>query len=292
MPRPIAAPRRSALRLRRGQNETVAQPGNVPFGLDQLDIPRAVGDIAVEHAADQPVLAQQQLFVNAGRRIGEGDRVVGIIGRGQHSRGKDIDAGDLEAGEDRRRLVGGTRVAGQACGADFGLFPDRRNQPEGLAIVLDTFADGVDCRVAGAEIIADGNAAIEGEPRRSRQVDIGACADRQQDKIAGDLAAIGEADSGGVIAADDFFGLAVQHEIDAAAHQIAPQQLGGGGIELALHQDRHQMDDGHRHAAPLQPPCRFEAEEAAADHHRPLVGPGGSDHRFDIGDVAERADPR
>ena len=49
------------------------------------------------------------------------------------------------------------------------------------------------------------------------------------------------------------------------------QQLAGRGVELPLHQRRHQVDDRDRHAAPLQAPGRFEPEQAAADHDRAAV---------------------
>ncbi len=68
------------------------------------------------------------------------------------------------------------------------------------------------------------------------------------------------------------------------------QQRSGGGIELTLHQRRHQMHERDRHAAPLQSPRRFEAKEAAADDHRAPRSFCGADHRLDIGDVAEGAD--
>ena len=45
----------------------------------------------------------------------------------------------------------------------------------------------LECEVA--QIVTDGNTAIEVEPHRSCQVDIGAGADRHQDQIGGDLAA-------------------------------------------------------------------------------------------------------
>ena len=49
------------------------------------------------------------------------------------------------------------------------------------------------------------------------------------------------------------------------------------------------MHERDRHAAPLQSPRRFEAEQAAADDHRAPVALCGADHRLDIGDVAEGA---
>ena len=87
-----------------------------------------------------------------------------------------------------------------------------------------------------------------------------------------------------------FLGLAVGEEGDAAPVEIALQQLAGGRVELALHQRGHQMDDRDRHAALLQAPGRFEAQQPAADHDRALVGTCRCQHLVDIGDIAEGAD--
>ena len=50
------------------------------------------------------------------------------------------------------------------------------------------------------------------------------------------------------------------------------------------------MHDRDRHAAPLQPPGRFEAEQTAADDDGPPVPLGSRDHRIDIGDVTKGVD--
>ena len=46
------------------------------------------------------------------------------------------------------------------------------------------------------------------------------------------------------------------------------------------------MHHRHVHAAQHQAVGRFQAEQAAADHHRMLVGLGGVDHRLGVGNVA------
>ena len=47
------------------------------------------------------------------------------------------------------------------------------------------------------------------------------------------------------------------------------QQVAGGRVELALHQRRHQVEDGHVHAARAEPGRGLEAEQAAADDDGP-----------------------
>ena len=137
--------------------------------------------------------------------------------------------------------------------------------------MLDAFADRVDAGSAGAHVVADQDAAIDVETGGARQVDIRPDADRQHDEIGRDLAPVGEHDALGPLGAEDFLGLAVGEERDAARVEVAAQQFAGGGVELAFHQGRHQMDDRDRHAAPLQSPGRLQPEQPAADHHRAAV---------------------
>ncbi len=157
--------------------------------------------------------------------------------------------------------------------------------------MLYALADRVDFGVARRHVVADQDAAVDVELGGARQVDIGADADRQHDQIGRDLAPVGEDDAFGFVGSEDFLGLAVGKKGDAARIEIALQQLARRCIELALHQARHQMHDRDRHAPALQPPGRFEAEEAAADHDGAPLGRGRVDHRLDIGYVAEGAHP-
>ena len=135
--------------------------------------------------------------------------------------------------------------------------------------MLDAFADGVDIRIAGAHVVADQDAAVDRRARRARARSIlGRMPIASTTRSAGNLAAVGEQYRLGPLGAEDLLGLAVGEEGDAARVEVAPQQFAGGGVELALHQRRHQMHDRDRHAAALQSPRRFEAEQPAADHHR------------------------
>ena len=130
------------------------------------------------------------------------------------------------------------------------------------------------------------------QPGGARQVDVRPDADGEHHQIGGDGAAIGELHALGALGAEDLFGLAVGEEGDAAPVEIALQELSGGGVELALHQRRHQMHQRDRHAALLEAPGGFEPEQAAADHHGAFAGARGREHLVDIGDVAEGADAR
>ena len=73
--------------------------------------------------------------------------------------------------------------------------------------MLDALADRVDRGIAGAQIVADQEPAIDVEPGRAREVDIGPDADRHHDQIGGDLPAIGEDHALGLVGAENLLGL-------------------------------------------------------------------------------------
>ena len=100
----------------------------------------------------------------------------------------------------------------------------------------------------------------------ARQIDIGPDADRQHDEIGGRISGHRRARTAlGPLGAGDFLGLAVGEKGDAARSRSRCSNSAGGGIELALHQRRHQVHERNRHAAPLKAPGRFETEQTAAD---------------------------
>ena len=59
-------------------------------------------------------------------------------------------------------------------------------------------------------------------------------------------------------------------------------------IELPFHQRRHQVKDGDVHAAKTEAVRGLQAEQAAADDHRPAAALGRLEHGIDIVEVAER----
>ena len=252
----------------------------------------AVGDLTVKDRADQLAIAQHDLLVETPGVVAQGDLVVALVGGHQRAGRKDVDAGDLEAGRERLGRERRRLVAGELRGADLRLIPQRRDQAEHLAAMLDAFADREDVRIAGAHVVVDGDAAIDIESGCAREIDIGADADGEHHEIGRDRAPVGELHALGALGAQDFLGLPVCEERDAALVEVALQELSGGRVELALHQRRHQMDERDRHAALLEAPCRFEAEQAAADHDSALMRARGRQHLVDIGEVAEGADAR
>ena len=217
------------------EHKLIAKGRHIGLFAHQLDIPGPVDDMAIEDAADDPVIAQDHLLVNAAPCIMQRDFLVGFVGRGERPGGEHVDASDLEAGEDGRRDIDRRVVAGEARAAHLGLLPNRGDEAENLAVMLDALANCVDARVAGAHIVADQEAAVDIEPSGARQVDIGADADRQHDEIGLNLAAISQQHTLGLVAAEDFLGLSVGEEGDAARVEIALQQFARCRVELTLH---------------------------------------------------------
>ena len=78
----------------------------------------------------------------------------------------------------------------------------------------------------------------------------------------------------------------MQQEFQPLVFKRLLQHLAGDFVELTLKQPRPEVHDSHIHAAQLQAVGGFEAEQAAADHHRVLVQLGGFDHLVGILDVA------
>jgi hypothetical protein len=88
--------------------------------------------------------------------------------------------------------------------------------------------------------------------------------------------------------ADDLLGMGPHHRLDATLQQGLAQQEAGALVQLALHQDVHQVDDRGGHAAPGQAVGGFQAQQAAADDHGAGAGlAGGGDHGLDVVQVAE-----
>jgi hypothetical protein len=156
--------------------------------------------------------------------------------------------------------------------------------------MLDALADGEDVGIlAGAQPVIHHDAAVDLEIHGAGEIDIRSDADGDDDEIGLDLPPIGQLHARRAVGAGDLLGLAVGEEGDAALVEVALQQHAGMGVELALHQRRHQMHQGDAHAAALQAPGGLEAEQPAADDHRPLVVARRLQHQLDIVDVPERA---
>ncbi|KFB70665.1 MAG: hypothetical protein AW09_004258 [Candidatus Accumulibacter phosphatis] len=83
--------------VRLTEQQVVAYLVDVLAVAQQLEVPRTVGGVAVEHATDEPVVLDHQLLVHAAGGVVEDD-LLGILAAEEVTGGEKIDAGDLELG--------------------------------------------------------------------------------------------------------------------------------------------------------------------------------------------------
>ena len=119
---------------------------------------------------------------------------------------------------------------------------------------------------------------------------VGANADRHDDEIGRQGAAVLEPHGRHLAVAENGVGVGAGQNLDAALLDRLLQQIRGVRIELTLHQRRHQMNDGRLHAVEREARGRLEAEQAAADHHRVAALLGGRQHGVDVVEIAEGHD--
>ena len=87
------------------KDDLIAERRNVGLVAHQLHVPRTIGDAAVEDAADDFIVTQNHLLVEAALGVVQRDLLIGLVGGSERTRREHVNAGYLEAGEDRRRHV-------------------------------------------------------------------------------------------------------------------------------------------------------------------------------------------
>ncbi len=274
------------------EDDGVAQIAERLGGAKKIEIPVAVARIAVEHGADEHVVAHDEAAVDAARRVAEDD-LLGPLPAREIAGGEHVDAGDLEAGPGDAALVGALGDAGERVGTDFRHVPDRGDQAVGLATVVDAFADGEDAAIRRAHLVVDDDAALGGEVHGLAEFDVRLDPHGHHDELGRKDRAVGEFNGlDALLCAVQRLGVGLGDNLDAALLEIGAQHRPGGHIELSLHQRLHQMQHGHVHAVALQPIGGLEAEQTAADDDRFAAAGGRRLHRLDVGDVAEADDAR
>ncbi len=84
-----------------------------------------------------------------------------------------------------------------------------------------------------------------------------------------DDTAIFQLDALDLFGAEDLLSVGLGDDVNAAFGERLFQEIGGSRIELALHDRRHQVDDGDIHTLPLKAIGRLKAEQAGADDDGP-----------------------
>src|SRR5487761_1342801 len=78
------------------EDEIRPEPRNICGLLDQPEVPATDRDIAIKHRADELVVAQHKLLVEARGAVEIGDFVVALGFRHERTGRKNLDASDLE----------------------------------------------------------------------------------------------------------------------------------------------------------------------------------------------------
>ena len=278
---------------RLAEDQRIADVVDVAAVLEQLEIPRTVGRIAIHDAADQPVVLDDQLLVDAAGRVVEDD-FLGILAAHVVTGRKQVDAGHLELGRGHRAGVATDAVAGQMVGRHLGLLEQRRDQAVGDAAVADALADRIDLGVVGLHRVIDHDAAVAVDAGRFGQRIVGTDAGGHDHQIGRNLHAVLETDGGNAtaLALNQHLGLLFQQELEALVLERLLQHPAGHFVELAFEQPRAEVHHGDIHAAQFEAVGRFEAEQTAADDHRVPVHAGGFDHLVGVLDVAVTDDTR
>ena len=254
---------------RLAEDQVVADVVDVAAVLEQLEIPRAVRRVAEHDAADQLVVPDHQLFIDAAGRIVEDD-FLGILAAQVIAGREQVDAGHLELGRGHRAGIAPDPVAGQMVGRHLGLLEQRRDEAVGDAAMADALADRIDLRIVGLHRVVDHDAAVAVDAGGFGQRVIGTDADGHHHQISRNLHAVLEANGGDTagFALDQRLGLLLHQEFQAAVLERFLQHLAGHCVELAFEQPFRGMHHGDIHAAQFETVGRFQTEQAAADDHR------------------------
>ncbi len=152
--------------------------------------------------------------------------------------------------------------------------------------MLDAFAHRQDVRVGSAHGVVDLHAAPDGEPRLLGECHVRPDADGHDDQRARDLAPVVEPNALDLVLAENGMGVGLADHLDAAGLDRPLQEIPARRVQLALHQRRHEVENGHLHAPSLEAGRRLQAEQPAADDDRAPAGTGRGDHGIHVVEIA------
>ena len=266
------------------EDQCIAHRRDVGLLLQEIEEPRAIGGLAIKDRTDDPVLLQDKALVDAGGRIAQDDFLA--VGRlGEVAGGEEIDTSDLQLRIDDGAMIFGV-AAGQTIGENPGAFIERGDEAVADPAMLGALPECVDRCIRSHHAIVNDNPAVHGKAGILGELRCGTNADGHDDHIAFDHPAVFQLDTFHLGGAQDLLGVCLGDDLDAAFAQRLFEQIGGGRIELALHDRRHEVDDRHLHALALQTIGRFQTEKPAADHNRPTLALGDLQHLLDVVEIA------
>ena len=248
----------------------------------------AVRRVADQDHARELAVANGHLLVDAERRIlishGLGAVVVDLPRR-EH-----LDADDLELGRLHGALVGRPPAVGDRCRENLALFEERRDQPVTDTAVLDALTDREDVGIRRLHVVVHDDAAFDGQAGLSPEIDIRPDPGGDDDEVRVDMLATREFHAFCPPPPADRRRALPQEHADTELLHLRRQEAAACGIELALDERAHQMDDGHAAALHLQAARGLEPEQAAADDDGFRVGTRSFQERARIVERAEGED--
>ena len=189
----------------------------------ELEVPRSVDGIAVQHGSLDLVALHDDLLVDAARGVLEHELLGAGAAREVAGR-EQVDARDLELRRSLRARVAADAELGEVIRDDLRLLEQRRDEAVAGAAVLHALADGVDARIVGLHRVVDEHAALAGDAARLRERRVRPDADGHDDEIGGHFRAVGELDAAHAVLAENRGGLCRHDELEPARLERALQQ--------------------------------------------------------------------
>ncbi|CAM5677267.1 hypothetical protein SPURM210S_01669 [Streptomyces purpurascens] len=181
---------------------------------------------------------------------------------------------EREPGQRTRAGVPGGRVTGQRLRERVGLLERRGGEAVEHTVVLGAVADRVDVRVGGAQLVVDDDTLADVESGGLRETHPGADTAGDDHQVGVERVPVGHlhrADRAADAAHVPYAALGVHFH--AQVGQVPLDELGGGRVELALHEPLGLLGEHDLGAAQGERPGRGDPEEPAADDDRTCSRP-------------------
>jgi hypothetical protein len=272
--------------LRRAR-EQLERIGGALAGANLVDEQLGAARVAEQDRAEHLAAGRRdELAVRAGGGVGNDDLALALGRAGRD----ELDAHHVELRRGDRAPIARSRPRrDERPGADARLVVDRRDDPVHDAVVLCALADGEHAGVGAHEPIVDDDAAVDGDARGAREVDVRADADGDHDEVARELRAVGEgqaADRAVAVGEHRARGV-LEADVDAERLDRRGKHGRRRRVELALHEPVDEVHHGRRAPALGQRVRGLEAKEPATDDRGVARAPGVREDRRAVGRVAE-----
>ena len=143
----------------RAEEQLVAQRLHVTVLRHQLQVPRPVLHVAVQHGAAHLVVLDDDTFVDSALCIAQHQRLA-VRPAEEIAGGKQVDAADLELRRQHRTPIPTNAELGEMRGAYPRLLEQRRDQTVRAVAMLDALADRVNAGIERLQRVVDQHSAV------------------------------------------------------------------------------------------------------------------------------------